>query len=224
MKTHFNNSISPIDFFNSKKYYFPYDLNVDDRLQCIDVNHDRNNYDNLSDYKYSLKYGVFKGDNKKFEFNISLMNMLSSSIEGVPFYEYKITNKEISWRNFFKNPDTFINNVIPLPNIITGDKFIYPAFKYEGFEEFKEETQQLQHLTNEAIIKLYSSKLKIDFHHLPFISYYRSIDFSNNAPFSWVFKKSISLGNNTKFTNHPYIRGTVTEHLFKGNNKNSLKI
>jgi hypothetical protein len=219
MKTHINNSISPIDFYKSLKYYFFNDLNVGDELRLRYGNQHKNNSDNLSNFKYSLSYDVFKGYEKNFQLDISLMKMLSSSIEGVSFYEYKITNKEISWEKYFQNGITTIYNVTPLPNIITGDKFIYPAFKYEGYKEFEEETQQFQHITNETLIKLYSSKVKIEFH--PLISYFRSIDFSYNAPFSWVFEKNNLVHSKIKY-NFSYGSGTVFDAMCEANKKNGL--
>jgi hypothetical protein len=197
MKSIFNQSIPPSDFVQFLKYFFIQNFEIGDVLYRRPyINNTKSNDDN-SNFDFRMVFDVRSNKAaQKFIAHIKLKNMIGSTIEGVQFYQNKLIQKATAideYDLFLKNkppfhstPDCYVLGVTPVTNIINGADKIYPFYMYNGFEKYRKVAEEFQKITFDDLFELYNSGFNSRFKEN---HYYKSIDFSKNAPFSFNFQK-----------------------------------
>jgi hypothetical protein len=203
MKSLFYQLVLPSDFRQFLRYFFTDNYQIGDALYLkrkwinIKSNDDISN-ENISNLDCQLSFDVVsrKKVGQKFHARIKLNNMIGSTINGVPFYQYKLIQEATAINEyelflktkspFHDTPDCYVLGVTPVPNMINGADKIYPFWMYNGFDKFREVTEEFQKITFPDLFKLYNSGFNNRFKEN---HYFKSIDFSKNAPFSFNFSK-----------------------------------
>lgn len=172
--------ISAKDFVKMLDYYFTVDFQLNQYLVLKNE---------VKIGPSQIKNSTIKSEITTFYINtttlgrpikITLNNIMSSTIEGVPFYKYKLIQKiekpficdNVELRHDIER--LFINKVTALKNLITGEEKVYPLRFYNDFEKIYKKTNQFEYVSNEDLVNLFNSGLK---ERVNVNSYYKYVDF-----------------------------------------------